>query len=379
MKKITIEERRLIQACLAKRMSLTQIAARLKRNKSSISREISKHLEVKEGFVEKQCIHKKEYFVCNVCPFKNGCRHERIFYNFELADKQANDIRKLSRSKTRLTKKQIKIIDEILVSEVRELRQSLHHTYITNPILQSICSERTIRRSIYRGDFMVKAHELRKYVIYKHEYKKDKNFHLRDISVLIGRQYADYLNYVNNHKRENVVQYDSVIGKISDEQAILTITFPKYSFQFGLLIKKGNPNDVRNKIRCLFKRLGNEKVKKTFPINLADNGVEFSYFNEIENNFDKEKIVRTYFTNPYRAIDKPECERLHEFIRYFIPKGKSLDFLTQEKLNWIFSQINNYTRKSLKELVKRKFKKEFLDVIGITKVQKKRVNLNQIV
>lgn len=139
----------LIQASLAKSMSLTQIAARLKRNKSSISREISKHLEVKEGFVEKQCIHKKEYFVCNVCPFKNGCGHKRIFYNFEIAARQANDTRKLSRLKTRLTKKQIKIIDEILVSKVREPIQSLHPVYIANPILQSICSERTIRRSQY--------------------------------------------------------------------------------------------------------------------------------------------------------------------------------------------------------------------------------------
>lgn len=121
----------------------------LKRSESSISGEISKHLEVKEGFVEKQCIQKKEYFVYNVCPFKNECGHKRIFYNFELADKQANDTRKLSRLKTRLTKKQIKIIDEILVSEVRELIQPLHPVYIANPILQSICSERTIRCSQY--------------------------------------------------------------------------------------------------------------------------------------------------------------------------------------------------------------------------------------
>lgn len=39
---------------------------------------------------------------------------------------------------------------------------------------------------------MAKAHELRKFVVYKHEYKKDKNFRLRDISIFIGKQYADY-------------------------------------------------------------------------------------------------------------------------------------------------------------------------------------------
>ena len=49
----------------------------------------------------------------------------------------------------------------------------------------------------------------------------------------------------------------------------------------------------------------------------------------------------------------------------------------------MFSQINSYVRKSKKdrtpyELVERKFGKEFLDAIGIYKVQKKKVALTQI-
>ena len=132
----------------------------------------------------------------------------------------------------------------------------------------------------------------------------------------------------------------------------------------------------------MFRKIGKEKVKEIFPINLADNGVEFSYFNKIEE-MENEFICRTFFTNPYKATDKAHCERYHEFIRYFIPKGKSLDFLTQEKLNWMFSQINSYVRESLNdrtpyELVERKFGIEFLDAIGIYKVQKKKVTLTQI-
>lgn len=383
MKHLSIEERMLIQACLAKNMSLTEIADRLDRNKSFISREISSHLVVKIGFCEKDCSHRKEYFLCNACPYRSTCQHKKRYYNFEEANKTADMMKRDSRRYTKLTQNQINYIDEILMEQVRGLKQSLHHVYVSNPSLSKTCSERTIRRLIYNGFSKLRPHELRKYVVYKHEYIKPKEFRLRDISILIGRQHSDYINYVSHHKRANIVEYDSVIGKISDKQAILTITLIKYNFQFGILIKKANPNDVVTKVRKLFKKLGNDLVKEIFAVNLADNGIEFSCFNKIEYNDDREFICRTYFTNPYKATDKPHCERNNEFIRYLIPKGKSLDSLTQDKVNWMFSQINSYIRKGLNnqtpyDLVRRKYGQVFLDKIGIDRVEKKKVDLRQI-
>lgn len=383
MKRFTIEDRMLIQACLTKGMTLTDIAFRLKKNKSSISREISSHIEIRTGYALRPCIHKSEYFVCNACPIRERCGHEKRYYNFEKANDEAEDLKKISRSRTRLTKQEIRTIDNILIDQVRSLKQSLHHVYESNPTLMSICSEKTIRRLIYRHEVSLNPHELRKYVVYKHSYEKPKSFQLRDISILIGRQYNDFINFVKSHKRMNIAQYDSVIGKTSDGNAILTITFPKYEFQFGLLIKKNNPNDVVAKLKRLFRFLGSELVKKIFQINLADNGIEFSYFNKIECDDNGEFICRTFFTRPYKATDKPHCERYHEFIRYMIPKGKSLDFLTQEKVDWMFSQINSYIRESLGnktpyELIERKYGKEFLDAINIKKVPKREVDLKQI-
>ena len=76
--------------------------------------------------------------------------------------------------------------------------------------------------------------------------------------MLLNRTYKDFLNYVDKHPDDNIVQFDSVIGKINDRQAILTITFPKYQFQFGLLIQKGSYKDVVNKIKKLFRKLGDK-------------------------------------------------------------------------------------------------------------------------
>jgi IS30 family transposase len=382
MKRINSDDRMLIQACLTANMSISEIARRIRKHKSSVSREISSHIEIHEGYTQKTCIHEKEYVVCNGCQNRYTCLHRKRFYNFENAQNASESMLRNSRSQSRLSQSEKKLINSILIEQIRNLKQSLHHVYESNPALKRICSERTIRRAIYRGDFDVKAHELRKYVVYKHEYTKTNKSQLRDLTVIIGRRYIDFINFVNKHKRMNIVQYDSVIGKITDEKAILTITFPKYGFQFGLLINKSNPKSVVRKIKDLFKKIGIEKVKEIFPINLADNGVEFSYFNKIEE-FNGEFACKTFFTNPYKATDKAQCERYHEFIRYMIPKGKSLDFLTQEKVNWMFSQINSYVRKSQKdrtpyELVERKFGKDFLDAIGIYKVQKKKVALMQL-
>jgi len=67
-----------------------------------------------------------------------------------------------------------------------------------------------------------------------------------------------------------------------------------------------------------------------------------------------------------------------------IPKGKSLDFLTQEQVDEMFSNINSYVRKSKGDktpydLVKNKFGKEFLDVINIHRIPNKKVRLQQII
>lgn len=381
-KRLTIEDRMVIQACIHQGMNITEIASRIGVNKSTISREINKYSYIKNGN-DLSCSKRKAGGTCNKCKTVGYCNRRKRYYDFALAEEKSKNLRSTSRSHTSLNEAILKQIDEIVKDGVRR-GQSLHHIYVSNPELKSFCCERTIRRLCYRGLLSIKPNELRRYVTYKHSYRKTKEeMRLSDIRVLIGRTYKDFKKTTANHKKYNIVQYDSLIGKKDDKQAILTITFPKYAFQFGLLIKKASPGDVICKIKVLFKHLGTELTKKIFPVNLADNGVEFSYFNQIEIDNNGEKICSTYFTNPYKATDKAECERLHELVRYFLPKGKSLDSLNQKQVNEIFSNINSYIRKSKKDktpydMVSKKFGKAFLDTIGIRRIPNKLVVLKQI-
>lgn len=385
-----------IQAAIAKNYTLNRTSKILSKSRSTIYREITSNCYYKEGrhschhcknscddkkhnFINGRCIKfsayecprwKKFPYTCNGCKKTYFCFHMKRFYDCIQADTLSRTKRKESRSFKGITTDHIKTIDLIVTKGVRQ-GQSIHHIYINNTCLQSICCERTIRRYVYRGYLTVKAHELPRYVRYyhKYEYEKDKIY---NVSRMLKRTFADYKNFVEANPDYNIWQYDSVEGKLTDTKAILTITFPKYRFQFGFIINKKSASSVCKKMRLIQNLLGNRFVE-IFQINLSDNGPEFSSFHEIEKDKQGNKLCNVFFTNAYRSTDKASCERNHEFIRYVISKGKSLDFLTQEKVNLLFSHINSYTRASNKnktpyDLMVESFGVEFMDIVGIKRI-----------
>jgi IS30 family transposase len=213
--------------------------------------------------------------------------------------------------------------------------------------------------------------------------KNDKKIaKIINVGRMLGRTFSDYKKYVEEHPNDYIWQYDSVEGKVDDKKAILTIALPEFRFQFGYLICKQNMTSVYKKLRTLQKLLG-KRYEEIFQINLSDNGPEFSKFHEIEINKYGHHLCRVFFTNTYRSTDKASCERNHEFIRYVIPKGRSLDFLTQAKVELLFSHINSYVRESNQnktpyDLTVESFGTEFMEIIGIKRIDAKDVCLKPI-
>jgi IS30 family transposase len=398
-KRLTVDDRINLQACIAKNLSWKETSKILKKNRSTIYRELKNYFTIHDG--RRSCVHCVKYdeckengivvhqgrnydcfesaycsklshfpFVCNSCESKKKCNREKRYYDCINAENRSRGNRVGTRKHKRVPKYDIETINEI-VSPLIFKGQSIHHIYETNPILKTICCERTIRRLIYDRYLEAKAHDLIRYSRFPHKKKRlvhdDRS--LKNIERLFKRTYTDLQRYLKNHPEARVVQFDSVIGKREDKYAILTITFPKERFQFGLRILKSDRESVYSKLHELFSKLGYRKTKAIFPILLADNGIEFNTFHNLEK-FD----IKVYFTNPYRSTDKAECERNHEFIRYIIPKSKTLDGLTQEDINLMFSHITSYIRESNQnktpfELVKERFGSEFLELIGIKHVE----------
>ena len=399
--RLTIDDRINLQAAIAKGSSLNEVCKLLKKNRTTIYRELTNYYTLKAS--RKSCAHcskadfckengvvmerhigscpdfqgircyklKKFPYVCNTCNIKISCYNDKRYYDCSKAEAMSLQNRISTRRRKMISSENISEINKIVSPLIKDKGQSIHHIYVTNPKLWGICSERTVRRLIYDRYLDAKAHDLQRYVRFKHEnkYAIVRESKISNVERMYKRTFTDFVAFVKRNPDMSVVQFDSVEGKRDDIQAILTLTFPKERFQFGRLIRKGSPHSVQSIMRNLFNIIGYEKARKIFQVNLADNGIEFSHFHKLEQ-FD----VRVYFTNPYRSTDKAACERNHEFIRYIIPKGKTLNNLSQDDVNLMFSHINSYVRKSNQnktpyELIVERFGPDFIQAIGIKKIE----------
>ena len=389
-----------LQAGIAKGRTLAEIAGALGKSRSTIYREIINNCVYRD--CRHTCAHCKRHctadqragkfdrgqckdfaasecprwgkfpYACNGCAEAQFCSERKRYYDCAEAEALSQKSRREPRTFGEIGGEDLKAIDSAVSAGVKK-GQSLHHIYATSPALQAICCERTVRRYLYRGYLGVKAHELPRYVRFQHKYDYAEKRRIVNVGRMFGRTFSDYGKHMKGHPGENVWQYDSVEGKVTDKKAILTITYPEFRFQFGFLITKQSATSVLGKIRRLQKLLG-ERFWEIFQVNLSDNGVEFARFHEIEGGAGGESRCKTFFTNPYKATDKAGCERNHELVRYVIPKGVSMDFLTQRKVSLLFSHINSYARASNQnktpyDLMVGRFGAEFMEIIGIKRVK----------
>ena len=94
-------------------------------------------------------------------------------------------------------------------------------------------------------------------------------------------------------------------------------------------------------------------------------------------------LLTVYFINS-TSNDKAECERNHELVRCPLPKGKSLDGLTQGQVDSVFDRINSPIRPSKGdqtpcETAEWAMGKAFLDALGVKKLNKRKARLQPII
>lgn len=282
-------------------------------------------------------------FVCNGCA-NTRCSHKsRIYSAYEANNKAYKNLHN-PRKDNKRRKEVIKILNRSVCPLIKD-GLSIH--VAKNSVNNCDLSESTIRRYIELGLVNAKRIDLPRASRFrvKKEYKY-KTPPL-DINILNGRTYDDYVKYVESYPNSKVIQLDSVIGKSSDSKAVLTIFFKESKLQLGKLYNKKH-NNVVEIMRKLYK-LGLDNGLELFNVVLADNGTEFKKLHELEFDEDGKRICKVFFCDPYRSCQKAECEKNHVFFRRIWPKGRSLDPLSQEELDDIFSHINSYPRASLKD------------------------------
>ena len=140
---------------------------------------------------------------------------------------------------------------------------------------------------------------------------------------------------------------DTVIGKRDEPECILTIILRKSNFMMGFLLREKTALEVLRIFDQLEKRLGKGRFLTLFNVILTDNGSEFAYTDLLEANKRSVQRCHIFYCDPRASQQKGKCEKNHEYIRYFLPKGRSFRDLDQDKVTLMMSHINSVRRKEL--------------------------------
>lgn len=391
MNKLDLSDRESIAIGIVRKQPLSRIGNILNRSTSSISREIKKHRIFVAGsyyagndcknakhcterhlcgelncpmycyscnkdchqycknYVTTKCLkYNKPPYVCNGCSNRRYCNEDRYFYDAKVADRMAHETRKTASEGVHLTETELSTIDEILTKGIRN-GQPLAHLFGTHEA-ELVISERTAYRLIDNGLLSVKNIDLRRKSRYKKRRKKKQETDgVLNQKYRQGRSYQDFLKYMENKSNYEVVEMDTVKGKRGCGKVILTMLLRRNSVMLIFVMPDCKAESVIDRFDFLEKGLGTECFRRLFGTIITDNGSEFKRVDELEQSSITPGITRTsvYYCDPMASGQKGRLEKNHEYIRYVISKGTSLDPFSQEDFTILMNHINSVKRPGL--------------------------------
>lgn len=295
-------------------------------------------------FEEDVCsVKTKPPYVCNGCADRLNCTLLKRIYDPEDAHIAAASAISEARTGILTSEDDIARINRIITPLVRN-GQSLHQIYL-NHVDELMCSEKTLYNYVDARLFDVRNIDLPRKVKYRPRYKAPE-FKV-DRGCRNGRTYQDFEKYMEANPEANLVQMDSVIGRVGGK-CLLTLHFVNTGLMLAFLRDANTSASVIRIIDLIDGAIGEQEFSKLFPVILTDNGSEFSNPKAIER---REQIpcnrTHLFYCDPSKPYQKGSCEVNHELIRRILPKGTSFDNLTQEDVSLMMNHINSYKRKKL--------------------------------
>ena len=387
-KHLTIDEREMIENGLSQNWQLKNIANFLKKDPSTISKEIRRNrvskgnarfvsfplcqnlksctrmhlcsntcsdvckscklnncMRICPDYAPQNCIKLERYpYVCNACTKRTGCRLQKYWYRANIADAKYRDTRSLSRMGIDMNKSELALLDDF-ISPLLLKGQSIAHIYATHKD-EIGCCERTLYSYIDKGVFKARNIDLPRKVRYKPR-KKSKTSKQRN-PFRKGRSYDDFNNYLKSTPEASVFEMDTVHGKQGESgKVLLTLLHRNSSFMFAFLLESCTQECVIRSFELFCNAFEEETVSHLCSTVLADNGSEFLDPLSLENDELGNQRIKIYYCDPMASWQKGQLEKNHEYIRYILPKGTSFENLTQEKVTLMINHINSTNRASL--------------------------------
>lgn len=417
-KHLDLESRNYIEQSLLRNLTFKEISAFLDKDPTTISKEVKKHRIKKQGesihvgfnhcsnrsicskknictttcnklcrkcpncnkvcssFNEGICLRlSRAPFVCNGCSIKSHCRLTKYYYKALPSFNSYKTVLSESRQGINMSEIDLCNLDKI-VSPLVKQGQSISHIHKTHDFS---CTKATLYNYLSKNCFSVGPIDLPRKVRLKK--RKKSRSTPKETTARNGRTYEDFKIYLEKHTDLPIVEMDTVEGK-KGGKVLLTFLFRNSKLMLAFILPRKTQEEVLKVFNYLESILGNDLFEKTFPIILTDNGTEFSAPLKLE--FNDEGIGRTriFYCNPSASYQKGMLEKNHEFIRYVIPRGTSMDDYTQFDITKMINHINSLARESLNwntpyDIAKLLLDKEVLKKLNLNKVPANEIKLTK--
>lgn len=308
-KHLTLEEREMILKFYASGCSITEIAKRLDRNKSTISRELHRNRINGEYIpVRAEELYKKR---------RQKCRRHKILENPKIFQYVKD-----------------KFLNHQWSPEEIQGRLKLEHSSMQ-------ISYVTIYREIYSGMFnepnLSRGNRgaIRK-LRHRGKSRHTKGYVERRGQIQISHEIDERPAAANNRSRLGDWEGDTVAG-ITGKACIVTLVDRKSRYLLGgkAAEKKADPVN-----KVMIKALKNQPLESITP----DRGKEFSKHTEVTHALDN---VQFYFPRPHHPWQRGTNENTNGLLREYFPKGQDLTDIPEEYIQEKIDELNKRPRKCL--------------------------------
>lgn len=301
MSHLTLEQRYTIEVLSKENYPQKKIAEILGKNKSVVSREISRNCDKRNSVYKAELAHRK-------CLERHKNKKKKIHFTEEIKE---------------FVKERIE--DDYSPEQIVGTAKKLGVACVSHErIYQYLWHDKK-----QKGD------------LYKHLRTQGKRYRSRGASKdkrgqIVGRNGIENRPKIVEEKtRFGDLEMDLIIGK-DHKEALLTIN----DRVTGVLkMTKVSGKDAAEIEQACVKEL--EDWKELIHTITSDNGKEFSNHQSIA----KQLNIDYYFARPYHSWERGANENLNGLVRQYFPKGSSFELVTEEEVKKVQDKLNNRPRK----------------------------------
>lgn len=316
-KHLNIEEREIIQEMLWKKESVRNIAKRLNRSTSSISREINKNIPKNQRKYTPRVANERA-----LANRKERGRKERL---------KNHIIREYVKDKLKLRWSPEQISGRITI----DLNESISHEAIYQYIYHQIYRDGYGYLKPNCEDFRICLRRKRKRRQHKFSRKSQRIFKQLDESI------NNRPMYINKRLRFGDWESDTV-ESCNHLPGVNTLLERKSGLY---LISKLNNSNSEETSKTIERRLL-ELPKILVKTITFDNGKENNNFKYLRDNLN----VQTYHCNPYHSFERGSNENTNGLLRDYFPKKTNFQNVSDEELSMVEYLLNTRPRKRLNYL-----------------------------